>query len=229
MKFSVKKVLALLGVVLVVLILWQFVSSPMVVTVSGTGSVSVPATNASITTTVSVNSDTAQNAIAGAKVKADSIKSILIGSGIAESDISESQITSYPAALASTGATGYQAAMQIVAKTTHVSTVGDLVASLYAAGASLVAQPVLSVENQSALEAKASDAAILDAKTQIGRIALKNLKPIRKTIALYETTGSTTSTTTSKADTVTGTQSQLAATNGVFEITKSVSISYKLW
>ena len=229
MNFSFKKVLVMLGVVLAVLVLWQLVSSPMVVTVTGVGKVSVPATNAQVSVTISLNSDTAQSAMAAVKAKADSIKAILIGSGVAESDISESQITSYPASLAAAGATGYQAAMQIVAKTTHVSTVGDLVASLYSAGASLVAQPVLSVENQSALEVKASDAAIADAKKQISRIALKNLKLIRKTIALYETTGSTTSTTTSKADTVTGTQSQLAAQNGVFEITKTVSISYKLW
>lgn len=227
--FTFKKVLAMLGFILVVLILWQFVSSPMVVTVTGVGKVSVPATSATVTTTVSVNSDTAQNAISGAKAKADAIKTILVGSGVAESDISVSQVTSYPAALVSAGATGYQAALQIVAKTSHVSTVGDLVASLYAAGASLVVQPVLSVNDQSVLEAKASDAAIKDAKSQIGKIALKNLKLIRKTVSLYEVTGSTTSTSTSKADTLTGAEDKLAAQNGVFEITKSVSVSYKLW
>lgn len=228
-KFTFKKFLVLLGVVLAVLIIWQFVSSPMVVTVTGTGKVSVPATNATVTATISVNSDSAQNAITSAKSRAASIKSMLVSSGVAESDISESQITSYPAGLVTAGATGYQAALQIIAKTNHVSTIGDIVANIYAAGASLVAQPVLSVENQNALEAQASSAALKDAKSQVGKIALKNLKLIRKMVAYYEETGATTSTTTSKADISTQSNNQLAAQNGVFEITKSVSVSYKLW
>lgn len=228
-KMSFKNVLKFLGVVLVVLVLWQFVSSPMVVTVTGIGEVSVPATNATITTTVSVNSDTAQNAISAIAVRTKAITDLLKNSGIPEENISQSQVTSYPAGLVTVGATGYQASSQIVAKTPHVSTVENLIANLYASGASLVQQPVLSVENQKDLEATATDAALKDAKSQVSKIALKNLKLIRKIISLYEQTGSTTSTTTSKADTVTSAQNQLAAQNGVFKITKAVSMSYKLW
>lgn len=229
MNFTFNKFLLMLGVVLSVLIIWQFVSSPMVVAVTGTGKVSVPATSATVTTTVSVNSDTAQNAITAANTRTAAIIQFLKSSGVSEENISVSQITSYPAGLVTAGATGYQASLQIVAQTSHVSTVGDLVASLYNAGASLVKQPVLNVENQSALEAKAEDAALKDAKSQVSKIALKNLKLIRKATALYETTSSTTSTTTSKGDTLTQANNDLAATNGVFEITKSVSVSYKLW
>jgi len=229
MNFSFKKVLAMLGVVLVILILWQWISSPMIVTVTVIGDVSVPATNATVTTTVSANSDSAQGAISAVKSRAEAIKTILTGSGVAESDISESQITSYPASLASAGSLGYQAALQIVAKTSHVSTVGDLVASLYASGASLVNQPVLSVENQSDLEIKAADVAVKDAKSQISKIALKNFKFIRKIVFLDIQTSSTTSTSSSKADTLTQSQNQLAAQNGVFKIAKSASVTYKLW
>lgn len=228
-KFTWKRFLMLLGVVASVLILWQYISSPMVVTVTGTGKASVPATSATVTTTISVNSDTAQNALLGVRTRVEDIKAILVASGIAESDISISQITTYPAALVTTGATGYQAAIQITSKTVHVSTVGDLVASLYAAGASLVAQPVLNVENQSQIESEASNMALKDAKSQVSKIALKNLKLIRKATAMYESTSDTTSTTTSKADTTTSIKNDLAATNGVFEIIKSVTVSYKLW
>jgi uncharacterized protein YggE len=227
--FTWKKILTILGVVLAVLIMWQWISSPMVVTVTGTGKASVPATSATVTATVSVNSDSAQNAINSAAAKADAIKPVLKTRGVPESNISESQVTTYPAGLVMAGATGYQAAIQVSAKTNHVSTLGDLVAKLYSAGATLVAQPVLSVENQTALETAASDAAVKDAKTQIGKIALKNLKPFRKIVYLAEDSGVTTSTTTSKADTVTQAQNQLAAQNGVFEIVKVVSVSYKLW
>ena len=228
-KFTWKKFLILLGVVASVLVVWQFISSPMVVTVTGTGKASVPATSATVTTTISINSDTAQNALSAVRARVESMKAILIGSGIAESDISVSQITSYPAALVTTSTTGYQAAVQITAKTVHVSTVGDLVASLYAAGASLVSQPVLNVENQNQLESEASSMALKDAKSQVSKIALKNLKLIRKATAMYESTSDTTSTATSKADTTTSVKNDLAATNGVFEITKSVTVSYKLW
>ncbi len=224
-----KRFFALLGLVFSVLILWQIVSSPMVVTVTGTGEVAVPATNATVTTTVSVNSDTAQNAIGAVTTRSQIIIDLLKKSGIPEENISQSQITSYPAGLVTTGATGYQASLQVVAKTPHVSTVGDLVANLYASGATLVQQPVLSVENQKDLETKATDEALKDAKSQIGKIALKNMKLLRKVVSLYEQTSANTSTTTSKADTVTGAQNQLAAQNGVFKITKAVSVSYKLW
>lgn len=224
-----KKFLILIGVVVSVLVLWQYISSPMVVTVTGTGKASVPATSATVTTTVSVNSDTAQGAIAAAKSKSEAIKAVLMASGVSESDISVSQITSYPAGLVTTGASGYQAALQMVAKTIHVSTVGDLIASLYATGATLVAQPVLSVENQDDLASKATDEAIKNAKSQISRISLRNLKFIRKATAMYESTSETTSTVTSKADAVTNSQSDVAAQNGVFEIVKAVSVSYKLW
>ncbi len=227
--FTFKKVLAILGFVFVVLVLWQWISSPMVVTVTGTGEVSVPATSATVTTTISVNSDSAQNAINAIKDKSNSIKTVLMNNGVAESDISESQITSYPAGLVTTGATGYQAAIQVDAKTDHVSTIDGLIANLYSAGATLVSQPVLSVENQGELEQQASDAAIKDAKTQISKISWKNLRFIRRKVALYEDEGETTSTTTSKADVVTGSQNQLAVQNGVFKITKTVSVSYKLW
>lgn len=228
-KLTWKGFLILLGVVASILILWQYISSPLVVTVTGTGKASVPATSSTITATISLNSDSAQNAISAVKAKSDSIKSILKGSGVPEEDVAVSQITSYPASMVTAGASGYQAALQITAKTARVSTIADLVASLYAAGATLVSQPVLSVEDQEALEAKAMDAAVKDAKSQISKIALKNLRLIRRKIALYEDAGETTSTITSKADAVTVSQNQLAAQNGVFEITKTVSVSYKLW
>lgn len=228
MKFTIKKGLLILVMLVVTFVLWQWLNSPMTVTVVGMGKVSVPATSATITTTVSVNLDDAVSAIAGAKAKVDVVKSVLISSGIDESDISVSQITSYPAGLAVSGATGYQASIQIVAKTEDVAKVGDLIGTLYTAGASLVAQPVLSVENQDDLEAKASDEAIKDAKSQVAKIALKNLKFVKKVVYLSEETSATTSTASSTASGTDDLTKEMA-TNGVFEIAKAVTISYKLW
>ena len=228
MKFTVKKGLLIIVMFAVIFVIWQWLNSPMNVTVVGMGKVSVPATSATITTTVSINSDTAQNAITGVKTKSETIKSILMSTGVLESNISESQITSYPASMVVAGVEGYQASIQIVAKTEDVAKVGDLIGTLYTAGASLVAQPVLSVENQDDLEEKASSEAIKDAKSQVAKIALKNLKFIKKVVYLSEETSATTSTATSTASGTDDLTKEMAA-NGVFEIAKAVTLSYKLW
>lgn len=229
LKFTFKKALALLAVIFVVLVMWQWISSPLVVTVNGIGKVSVPATSATITATVSVNSDTSQNAIAAVRAKTDSLKSVLMSNGVPEEKMTVSQVTSYPANLLTAGAAGYQAAVGLTAETTNISAIDELVASLYMAGASLVQQPVLNIENQAQLEDEATKAALKDARSKISKIALRQFKFIRKTIDLYEVDSSTTSTATSKADVETSAQDELAALNGVFEVTKSLSVSYKLW
>ena len=228
-KFTFKKIIVLLAVVFVVLVMWQWISSPMVVTVNGVGKVSVPATSATITATVSVNSDTSQNAITAVRAKTDSLKSILMSNGIPEEKITVSQVTSYPANLLTAGAAGYQAAVGLTAETTNLSAIDELVAGLYVAGASLVQQPVLYIDNQAQLEDEATKAALKDARSQVSKIALRHFKFIRKTIDLYEVDSTTTSTSTSKADAETSSQDEVAAANGVFQVTKSLSVSYKLW
>jgi len=224
-----KKAVSLLVVFTFALIIWQIISSPMVVTVNGIGEVSVPATNAIISLTVASSADDSSVSINACKAKSQSIKNLLITKGISEEDISESQITSYPATLVASGSTGYQSSIQMSFKTVHVSNVSELVASLYSAGASLVNQPVLSVENKDELEAKAVNDALKDAKQQASKIGLKNFKFIRKAIVLTEQSSSTTSTTTTKADIETQQENQEASLNGVFKIAKVVTISYKMW
>lgn len=229
MDFTWKKLLIGLGFILVVLIMWQWISSPMIVTVSGVGTVSVPASSATITASVSVDSDSAQNAFSQIKAKTEALKAILIRSGVSEEDISVSQITSVPLNLVNPGTYGFQAGLQIGVKTKNVSSIGDLVADLYAGGASLVTQPTLAVDDQGSLETKAINEAIKDAKSKINPIALKNLKLFRKIVLLDIQSTSTTSTSTSKADTITEAKDAVAAQNGVFKIAKVASISYKLW
>ena len=229
MKFTFKKILSLLGIVLAVLVMWQWISSPMVVTVYGEGKVSVPATSATVTSSVSINADTPQNAIAAVKAKANVLKSVLMASGVLEEDISESQVTTYPANLVTTGTSGYQAAIILTAEVTDVGTLDGLVANLYASGASLVQQPVLNIENESVLKDEATKAALKDARSQVSKIALRHFKFIRKTVSLYEADSSTTSTSTSKAVAAASGGDETSSANGVFEIAKVLSVSYKLW
>ncbi len=94
--FDLKKSIISLILFILVIFIWQWVSSPMIVTVQGLGEVSVPATSASISLTVTANAGTSSASIDAVKSKTDNIRTLLIASGINESDISESQVVSYP-------------------------------------------------------------------------------------------------------------------------------------
>jgi uncharacterized protein YggE len=228
-RLDAKKILIVVFVLIFVLFLWQWVSSPLIVAVSGVGEVSVPATSATVTATLSVNAGSVQDAVVSINAKAGDLKTILLSNGVSEEDISISQITTYPASLISTTGTGYQSSLQISAKTTDVPGISGLVADLYSMGATIVSQPVLNVENQKDLEAKATEEALNDAKSQIAVLAKRNAKLFRKMVVLNEQTTSTTSDSSSKADEKTIAESELAAENGVFKIGKVVTVQYKLW
>ncbi len=224
-----RKILMVVGSAIAVVVFWVWVSNPLLVTVTGTGEVSVPATNATISLTLSSNDSSIQTAVASAQSKADTMRQYLISKGVAEGDIAQSQVTAVPASLVTAGAAGFQARISMAAKTTHVSEVSSLVADLYTNGALFVAQPVLSVENQDKLDQEAVDKAMKDARSQAFKMGLKNWKIIKKTISISQVSSPTTSTSTTKADSVTENANGVAALNGVFKIVKAVAVSYKMW
>ncbi len=228
-KINLATILISLVIFIPVLFIWQWISSPMVVTVRGLGQVSVPATSATITLTINANAPNSPDSINAVKNKAESIRILLTGSGIAESDIAESQVVSYPAGLAAAGLEGFQSSIQMTAKTNNVASVSELVGNLYSAGASLVNQPVLNVENQKKLEEQATKEALRDAKDQVSNIGRKNFKFIRKMIALSEQSSETSSTISSRPDFLDQDFNEEAALNGTFKIAKLVTVSYKLW
>lgn len=229
MNMNAKNLLMIFGSIAAVMIFWVWVSSPMVITVTGTGEVSVPATNATISLTLSSTDNSISTAVTSLQVKADAMRQFLITKGVAESDIAQSQVTAVPAGLITAGATGFQARISMAAKTTHVADVSSLVADLYTNGALVVAQPVLSVENQSKLDQEALDKALKDANSQAFKLGLKNWKIIKKVVSISQVSSPTTSTSTTKADNATENENTVAALNGVFKILKAVSVSYKLW
>lgn len=224
-----KNLLMIFGSIAVVMIFWVWVSSPMLITVTGTGEVSVPATNATLSLTLSSTDNSITSAVTSLNAKADVMRRFLITKGVAEGDIAQSQVTAVPAALITEGATGFQARISMAAKTTHVSDVSSLVADLYTNGALVVAQPILSVENQSKLDQEALDMALKDANSQAFKLGLKNWKIIKKVVSISQVSSPTTSTSTTKADSVTESVNSTAALNGVFKILKAVSVSYKFW
>lgn len=228
--FNWKRWLIISGFFLVGLIIYTYISSPMVVTVTGVGEVTVPATNATISFTISDSDPNAADyAISKVESKAATIRNYLKSKGIAEADISESQVTAVPAGFVTSGVTGYQASIAMGIKTVHVSSASDLVSALYSQGALVVTQPVLSVENESNLENQALDAAVKDADSQAKRIGLLRWKFIRKLVNLSQVSSPTTSTSTSKADAAIASNDQAAISNGVFKVVKAVSATYAIW
>lgn len=224
-----KRVLVLVGGFLFVLVVWIYSTSPMVVTVTGSGEVSVPATNATLSFTLSSKNDSVESAIASVSEKADSVRNYLTNKGFAEGDIAQSQITVVPSSLVSAGSSGFQSTVSMAAKTTNVSNVSTFIADLYTNGAVVVTQPILSIDNQSKLDEEAFKSALKDAKYKARRIGFSNWKLFHKIVSINQASSPTTSTATTKADVLTASDNSVAATNGVFKVIKAVSVTYKMW
>lgn len=229
---DLKHYLKLLAGGLIALVLgafvWEWITSPMIVTVTGVGTKTVPASSAALSLVVTANDVRPGDAIIAVKAKADALRNHLISKGVLADDIVESQISVVPASSVVAGASGYQASISMGAKTADVISVNDLVASLYANDAALVSQPVVTAENQDKLAQEALDEAMKDADKQAGLVAAKNWKLIRKIIAMAQASSPSSTTVTSRND-LQATGAEQAASKGVFKITQAVSVSYKMW
>lgn len=207
---------------------WEWITSPMVVTVTGIGTKTVPASSVSVSFAVADTAATPVNAITSVKAKTETLRKFLIQRGVSVDDIVESQINVVPAQTTA-GATQYQASVSMGAKTADVATVGDFIVSLYGNGAAFVSQPIVSAENQDKLNQGALDDAMKDARKQANQIGMKNWKFIKKIIGIAQANSGSSTTVTSQGGTPPSGTDQSAALNGVFKITQAVSVSYKMW
>lgn len=212
-----------LGIIALVTVsfLWSWINSPLVITVSGRGEIDVPATHATITLSITDTNPDPQAAINLVKAKSDTIRKLLIGSAVAEKNIFASEVSVVPSTTLDQTNSGYQAFISMGAKDIPISNLEPLVPKLYRSGASLVTQPVISVQNQEELEAKALDEALKDAKKQANTLAWKNWKFIKKATAMVESATEPTSI-TQKTD-------QEAATGSTYKIIKTITVSYRMW
>ncbi|MDZ4228820.1 MAG: SIMPL domain-containing protein [Patescibacteria group bacterium] len=197
----------------------NWLNSPLIVTVTGSSEVSVPATSATVSLTVSAGDSSPQGAIDQVKTKANNLRQALRSTWVNEKDIMESQVTVVPAAAYIAGATGYQASLTIGAETLNLDGMDALISQLYSSGATVVAQPVLSADKQSELEAQAMDEAMNDAKQQANELAKKNFKLIKKIVLITQASSASTATATTKTE-ISGSE---------FKIAKAVQVSYKMW
>lgn len=221
-KGSFKKYLVLtLGAVLFLVfgfISFQLINSPLIVSFTGVGEQSVTATEATIAFSVySTNADVTV-ATKTTRDAANQFKQLLLNNKIEAKNISISEISVNPT-VTTAQALVYQAAVTISFKTTDITSLDNLVTLLYTNGALQVSQPVLSSENQTALEQQALAKAIVEAKGKANIFATKNFKVIKKIVAIDQQTAGTTASATTSVDT----------TKGSFSIVKGVSVTYKMW
>lgn len=195
--------------------MWVF--SPTEVIVTGTGKVSVPATSATFNVTVTAVNDSASVALTELRTKVGNLKKILGEINITGENIAETQVTLTPSAAVVAGAKGFQAMETITIKTTNVAMAGEMVVNMYASGATLVSQPVVSVENQEKLEAEALDSAMKKAKASL--IETVGFRPIRKIIGIQQASSGSTATST-----MVGSDNK-----GTFEVVKAVQVTYRVW
>lgn len=219
-----KKPLLFSLLLLVVLAVYLYLSSPLEITVFGTGEVDVPATSATISLTVSEMADDPMTAAGNLKTKVGKIKAVLLQNGVKEEDIVEAQPRILPAVLASPGSSGYQASQTIGGKTNQVEITSTLTALLYDQGASLVSQPVLSIEDQSQWEEKAVEQAFRDAKDRANQLAKKYRKLFKKIVFITQSQSPTTGTVTSR-----GQITEESASLDTLKITSVVSVTYRMW
>lgn len=215
--------------VILVMVFWTWLSSPMMVTITGVGTVDVPATSAVVNLTLSANAVDAQSAISAVEAKAKTMGEFLKSNGIEEGNISQSQVTAVPAALVTPGATGFQSSISMSVTTVRIASLSSLVADLYSQGALVVTQPVLSVDNQAVLQEQALKDALKSADTQATKLGVSKWKFLKKIVSITQASSDPTSTSTSKTNEPAGTNNQLAATNGVFKVSTGVSVVYKMW
>lgn len=205
------------------LFIYQWVSSPVVVSVSGIGSVSAPAELATVTYGLAVNSSNSESALNDIKALSTKIKQVLSDLGVPESSIYESQVAVLPVE------SGFQASMQAGFNTKNIPSLDRITLALYSGGASAVSQPVLSVSDNVALEKKAYDMAVKDAKSKAWQMSISNLKFLKKMILIQESAPQSISTVTTKPDVAQQVEDNLSPDTGLIKINKAVSISYKMW
>lgn len=227
--FPWKKYLTYTLAILASIFAYSWITSPMVVTVLGSGEVSSKAETATITFSITSSGDNPQTAITSLKSTSEKIKQTLSTSGIPESDVFESQVQVLPASAVVSGATGFQASTSMGIKTDKLNSLDGMINNLYALGAVVVSQPVLTVGDIESLEKEAYNLAIKDAKKKANALAFSNWKLIKKIVLIEQSQTQPTSTVTSKADTVSQVEKNISPDDGLIKIKKVVSVSYKLW
>ena len=195
--------------------MWAF--SPTEVTVTGIGKVSVPATIASFNVTLTAAKDNPDEALREVQARVDTLKRSLAEVRIGSEDITETPVTVTPAAAVVANAKGYQAMSTLTVKTGNPTLVGELVVKMYQSGATLVSQPTVGVDDLEKLESQALNEALVNARTNLRDTV--GFRPIKKRVAIQQASSGNTAAATKVIE----------DNKGAFEVTKAVSVTYRVW
>lgn len=215
--------------VLALIFAYSWITSPLVITVTGTGEVSAPAENAVLTFSLASNKDNPNDAVFEVKNMVVRIKESLKNFGVGNSDVYESQVTVVPAGAVVAGATGFQATINMGLKVDSITSLDSLTASLYSMGAQVVSQPQLSVKDSEKLDSDAYQLALKDAKSKANTVAFKNWKLIKKIVLIQESQTPATTTITKQASDIDQAELNVDPNTGLIKFSKVLSVSYKMW
>jgi len=213
-----KKGWLVVGILVIPLLGWLF--SPMEVTVTGEGEVIVPAEEVSFSVSVSGSGASGSEALTAMNTKLETVKKLLSEMNVTAEKLSETQIAITPEAALTVGGSGYQALVTVNAQVPNVREIPDAIVSLYGAGASVVTQPVVVMENTDALEKEAMNKALADAKGNLRNTV--GWRPFVRMIGLAQATSGNTASLSKKGEGESG-------YNGEFEMTQIVSVTYRVW
>ncbi len=212
----------LLGIVtaLGLMVIYQWISNPVYISVSGTGEVSVPATKAIVSLSLSETDSTPEGALIKVQNKAITMRDYMKQKGFTEIVTTQPQLI--PASMIVSGMNGYQVSVTMGGSTTQLHELNTIVAGFYSMGATVVSQPTLAVEDEAKLGDEALSDALKRADEQAKQLARKNWKMFRLVASVEQADSGVTSTSTSEGTAeVTG--------GDTFKITKAVSVTYRLW
>lgn len=224
-----KKIFAWSIAALIVLAIYVWMSTPMVVTVAGTGEVVVPADKIQISMTATQIDNSALAASQKLKDKVEALKQVLYDNRATDENITVSELRIVPAGTVIAGASGYQATVAILAEFPGISILdtNTFIPLLYERGASLVTQPVLKVIDEEKYEQEALKEALADAREKAKNVGNRKLRFIRRVGAITVSANPTQGTSTTGA----GEQKEadLMDTGRYFKILKAVTVTYRMW
>jgi uncharacterized protein YggE len=202
---------------------WRYVSNPLIITVTGSGKVTVPASMARLSVSVVETGDDATKVEQAIRAKIAGVRLSMVTNGVNDKSISQTQMQITPLSAVVSGAKGYSAQVNLVGQVTDVSNLSGLVVKLYQSGASIVSQPVIEVENQQDLENQALKMALADADKNLKMVSRLKMKLFKKTVSIQQASSGNAST----ASKVVEAEGGVSGTS--IEVAKAVSVVYWLW
>lgn len=226
-----KKIIVVLGLVVLVLVGWgikiSFFDKAALITVVGEGRIKVQPEMVKFTMTVLNTSPTSTQAIADSNRLVRDLVSVMKNNGVEEKDISLSYVRIVPPQ-AALGQSSFQAVNSANVTLRNIGFFDNLVVQLYANGARSLTNILFTTENSRDLEKEAVAEAIKDAKARAKELAKASRKRLGRMVSVATVE-------VGEAGALAGETGQAAVTTGVIsaspsqiEIIRQASIVFEL-